>query len=156
MPVVLGGLNKMYIMTGAAGCGGSMMMRGTIASTPGVEERGGRGEILARDVDDDNNNDACIDRHLLAVLRGMRRHGVSNDAGTSVVVRVDAFPDEAAARVGLEPVHADGRPRPSRSRNWTSPRRVTPTRCLSYGSTMPPNRRRRTRRLEGGRATLAR
>jgi hypothetical protein len=155
MPVVLGGLNKMYIMTGAAGCGGSMMMRGTIASTPGAE-RGSRGKILVRDVDDDDDDDVCIDRRLLAVLQGLRRYGVSNDAGTSVVVRVDAFPDEAAARVGLEPVRADGRPRPSRSRNWTSPRRVTPKRCPLYGSTMPPNRHRRPRRLEGGRMTLAR
>jgi hypothetical protein len=117
MPVVLGGPNKMYIMTGATGCGGSMMMRGTIALMLGVE-RGGCGEILARDVDDNNNDDACIDRCLLAMLRGLRRHGISNDAGILVVVRVDAFPDEAAARVGLEPVRADGHPRPSRSRNW--------------------------------------
>ncbi len=60
MPVVLGGLNKMYIMMGAARCGGSMMMRGTTALTPGVE-RGSRGKILACDVDDNNNDDACID-----------------------------------------------------------------------------------------------
>jgi hypothetical protein len=138
MPAVLGGLNKMYILMGASGCGGSMMMRGTIASMPGVES-GGRSKILARNVDDDNDDDACIDRRLLAMLWGLQCHGVSNNAGTSVVVRVDAFPDEAAARVGLEPVRADGRPHPSRSWNWTSPQRVTPTRCPSYDSTMPPN-----------------
>ncbi len=50
----------MYIMMGAARCGGLMMMRGTIASMPGVE-RGGSGEILACDVDDDDDDNACID-----------------------------------------------------------------------------------------------
>jgi hypothetical protein len=115
MPIILSGLNKMYIMTGAAGCGGSMMMRGTIALMLGVDS-GGRGKILAHDVDDDNDDDACIDRRLLAILQGLQRHSVSNNAGTLVVVRVDAFPDEAAARVGLEPVRADGHPRPSQIR----------------------------------------
>jgi hypothetical protein len=138
MPVILGGLNKMYIKTGAAGCGELMTMRGTIALTPGVE-RGGRGEILARNVDDDDDDNAGIGQCLLAVLRGLQRHGVSNNTGTLVVVRVDAFPDEAAARIGLEPVRADGWPCPSRSRFWTSPRRVTPMRCPLFGSTMPTN-----------------